>query len=63
MRSLAVGAVNVTVAPDDDVAGTRKSIGTLVIAGGTVSTHTLAPGSELVPAGQAIACVAPDSGT
>jgi hypothetical protein len=58
-RSVAVGSVYVTAAPALEVAAAVIGAGTLLIVGAIVSVHDVAPAAEVVPAGHAIASVAP----
>ena len=62
-RSVAVGSVYVTAAPADDVAAAVMAAGTLLIVGAIVSVQTVAPAADVVPAGHAMASVAPGAGT
>ena len=61
-RSVAVGSVYVTAAPADDVAAAVIGAGTLLIVGAIVSVQAVAPAADVVPAGHAMASVAPGGG-
>ena len=62
-RSVAVGSVYVTAAPALDVAAAVIGAGTPLIVGAIVSVHAVAPAADVVPAGHAMASVAPGAGT
>ena len=62
-RSVAVGSVYVIGAPALDVAAAVMAAGTPLIVGAIVSVQAVAPAADVVPAGHAMASVAPGVGT